>query len=96
LDFCLLNNAFSTAIKEESLNEKKANRNIARKSEKGSFIHPSIYLFTALQLFCWTLASFQFLNLFHSRQDTLDGGSARRKAAICTHRTAQTQKRKRT
>jgi hypothetical protein len=41
----------------------------------------------ALQPFCWTLSAFHFLNLLHSPQDSLDGGSARRKV----HRTAQTQ-----
>jgi hypothetical protein len=36
----------------------------------------------------WML--FQFLNSIHSRQDSLDGGSARRKAAIYTQNNAST------
>jgi hypothetical protein len=36
-----------------------------------------LYASTAL----WTLAAFQFLNLKHSRYDSLDGGSPRLKAA---------------
>jgi hypothetical protein len=30
---------------------------------------------------CWALAVFQFLNLIYRRQDSLNGGSARRKAS---------------
>jgi hypothetical protein len=39
----------------------------------------------------WPL--FTFLNPIHSRSDSLDGGSARRKAAT-THRTTQTQNKR--
>jgi hypothetical protein len=51
----------------------------------------TFYLSMALQPFCWTLAAFQLLDHLHSRYDCLDGGSVRRKAATCTHTTAQTQ-----
>jgi hypothetical protein len=37
---------------------------------------------------------FQLLNPVHSRQDSLDGGSAHRKAATYTHRTTQTQNKR--
>jgi hypothetical protein len=33
----------------------------------------------ALQTFSWVFTDFQFLNPIQSRQDSLDGGSARRK-----------------
>jgi hypothetical protein len=35
--------------------------------------------------------SFQFLDHLYSREDSFSGGSAGRKAATCTHRTAETQ-----
>jgi hypothetical protein len=38
----------------------------------------------ALELFVGLLPLFPFLNPTHSRQDSLDGGSARRKAATYT------------
>jgi hypothetical protein len=41
---------------------------------------------------CWALVVFQFLNPIHSRQDSLDRGSARRKAS--TDRTTQTQNKR--
>jgi hypothetical protein len=34
---------------------------------------------------------FQFLNPIHSRQDTFDGGLARRKAATCTQNNTNTE-----
>jgi hypothetical protein len=43
-----------------------------------SYLSVSVYGSTAL---CWALAAFQFLDPIHSRQDSLDGGSARRKAS---------------
>jgi hypothetical protein len=33
----------------------------------------------------WTLAAFSVSKYIHSQHDSLDGGSARRTAAICTH-----------
>jgi hypothetical protein len=45
----------------------------------------------ALQPFCWILPLFHFPDLLHSRWDSLVGGSARRKAATCTHKAAHTQ-----
>jgi hypothetical protein len=49
----------------------------------------------ALQPFLsWILAAFEFLDLIQSRYDSLDGGSARRKAATCTHRTARTKNKR--
>jgi hypothetical protein len=39
-----------------------------------------MYLSVALQSIYWTLAT-RFLNPMHSRYDSLDGGSARHKAA---------------
>jgi hypothetical protein len=44
----------------------------------------NVYLFMALQPFFGPWPLFQFLDLLHSRLDSLDGGSARRKAATCT------------
>jgi hypothetical protein len=44
-------------------------------------IYLSIYGCTAL---CWALAAFQLLNPIHSRQDSLDGGSARHKDSTYT------------
>jgi hypothetical protein len=41
----------------------------------------SIYGSTAL---CWASDAFQFLELLHSRYDSLDGESARRKTVTCT------------
>jgi hypothetical protein len=49
------------------------------------YIYIHIYLSVALQSFCWTLAAFQLQNLLRCRYDFLDGGSAHRKAATCTH-----------
>jgi hypothetical protein len=54
-----------------------------------SVVHLSIYGSTVL--FCWMLAVFQFLHFIHSRQDSLDGGSAFRKTATYIHRITQTQ-----
>jgi hypothetical protein len=54
-----------------------------------SFIY--IYASTVLLLIS---TAFQFLDLLHSRQDSLDGGSAHRKAVPCIHRTAQTQNKR--
>jgi hypothetical protein len=51
------------------------------------FIYLSIY-----RPFCWILALFQFLNRIHSRQNSLDGGSARRKVAIYTQNNTNTEK----
>jgi hypothetical protein len=49
----------------------------------------SIYGYTAV---CWTLAAFfQFLDPIHSRYDSLDGGSARRKAATYTQNNTNTE-----
>jgi hypothetical protein len=45
----------------------------------------------ALQTFCWTLTRFQFLNPIHSRQDTLEGGSAHRKATVYTQDNTNTE-----
>jgi hypothetical protein len=45
----------------------------------------------ALQPFFCTLAVFQFFNLIHSRQDFLDGGSARHKAATYTQNNKNTE-----
>jgi hypothetical protein len=45
----------------------------------------SIYISMALQPFVGPWSPFQFLNPTHSRKDSLDGGSARRKAATYTH-----------
>jgi hypothetical protein len=41
------------------------------------------YYYGSTALF-WALTAFQFLDLIHRRQDTLDGGSARWKASIYT------------
>jgi hypothetical protein len=51
----------------------------------------TIDLSMALQPFVgpWTL--FKFLDLLHHRQDSLDGGSARRKAATCTQDSTNTK-----
>jgi hypothetical protein len=43
---------------------------------------------------CWTRAAFLFLDHLHGRQDSLDGGSACRKTATCTNRTAQTRNKR--
>jgi hypothetical protein len=48
----------------------------------------------ALQPFVEPWPLFQLLDLLHSRWDSFDGGSARRKAATCAHRTAQTQNKR--
>jgi hypothetical protein len=48
----------------------------------------SIYGSTAL---CWALVAFQFFNPIHSRKDSLDGGSARRKAATYTQNNTNTE-----
>jgi hypothetical protein len=45
----------------------------------------------AVQSCCWNLAAFSFLNPIHSRQDSLDGGSARRKAATYTQINTNTE-----
>jgi hypothetical protein len=47
------------------------------------------YLSMAVQPFVGVWPLFQFLDLYHSRWDSLDGGSASRKAPA--HRTTQTQ-----
>jgi hypothetical protein len=44
----------------------------------------SIYLYMSLQPFVGPWQHFQFLNPIHSQYDSLDGGSARRKAAVYT------------
>jgi hypothetical protein len=44
-------------------------------------IYLSIYGYTAL---FWNLAAFHFLNLIHSRYDSLDGGSVRCEVATYT------------
>jgi hypothetical protein len=47
--------------------------------------HISIYLpIYGSTAICWVLAAFQFFELLHSRQDSLEGWSARRKAATYT------------
>jgi hypothetical protein len=40
----------------------------------------------ALQLFVGPWPLLQFLDLLHTRQDSFDGGSARRKAELYEHR----------
>jgi hypothetical protein len=47
----------------------------------------------ALQPFVGPWPLFQFLELLHSHQDSLDGGSARRKAAIYTGEHKQNKRR---
>jgi hypothetical protein len=49
------------------------------------------YLSIALQHFVGPWLLFQFLDLLHSRQDSLDGGSARRKATTCTQDSTNTE-----
>jgi hypothetical protein len=44
-----------------------------------------------LQPFVGPWPRFQFLDLLHSRQDPLKGGSARRKAATCTQDSTNTE-----
>jgi hypothetical protein len=50
-----------------------------------------IYLSMALQSSVGPWPLFQFLNLIHSRQESLDGGSARRKAATYTQNNTNTE-----
>jgi hypothetical protein len=45
----------------------------------------------ALQPFVGSWPLFQFLDPKHSRQDSFDGGSARRKAATCTQDNTNTE-----
>jgi hypothetical protein len=40
---------------------------------------------------CWTSAAFQLLDLLRSRQDSLDGASARRKAFTCMRESTNTE-----
>jgi hypothetical protein len=47
-------------------------------------IYLSVYLSMALHFFVGPWPPFQFLDLLHSRYDSLEGGSGRRKAATCT------------
>jgi hypothetical protein len=44
-----------------------------------------------LQPFVGPWARFQFLDILHSRQDSLDGGSARQKAATCAQGSTNTE-----
>jgi hypothetical protein len=50
-------------------------------------VYLSIYASMGLQPFIAPWPLFQFLHLLHSRYDSLDGGSARRKVATCTQNT---------
>jgi hypothetical protein len=45
----------------------------------------------SVQSLCRTLTDFQFLNPIHSPQDSLDEGSARRKATTYTHNNTNTE-----
>jgi hypothetical protein len=45
--------------------------------------HTRMYIYMALQSFCWALAAFSIFNLIHSRYDS-DGGPARCKAVTYT------------
>jgi hypothetical protein len=56
------------------------------------FIPLSFCLSMALQPFVGPWLLFQFLNLLHSRQDSLDGGSAHRKATTCAEDSTNTEK----
>jgi hypothetical protein len=62
----------------------------SHKSTEMSF-YLSVYGCTAL---CWALGAFQFLDLLNSLLDSLDGGSARRRAATCTNMTAQARNKR--
>jgi hypothetical protein len=55
--------------------------------------HLSVCLSMAVQPSVGPSPLFRFLNPIRSQYDSLDGGSARRKAATCTDRTTQTQKK---
>jgi hypothetical protein len=58
---------------------------------KMTLIKFSIYLSVALQSFVGPWPLFQFLNPKHSWLDSLDGGSARRKAATYTQNNTNTE-----
>jgi hypothetical protein len=58
---------------------------------EGTSIYLSIYLSIALQPFVGPCPLFQFLDLLHSRQVSLDGGTGRRKAATCTQDITNTE-----
>jgi phosphatidylglycerophosphate synthase len=50
-----------------------------------------IIIIMALQSFVWAWPLFQFLDPLHSWWDSLDGGSARRKAATYTEGNTNTE-----
>jgi hypothetical protein len=49
------------------------------------------YYYYGSTTLCWALAAFQFLDTMHSREDYLDGGSARRKTATYTQENTTTE-----
>jgi hypothetical protein len=71
----------ATGIEEEEEEEK----------EGEGCCHTLVYLSMALQPFVGPWPLFQFLNPIHSRYDSLDGGSARLKAATYTQNNKNTE-----